>query len=403
MCFCSVSAKGVQETETSLYKCEKPKAENYTVLEFRPCSLTSLASWKMSTPPDEDDILLMTCETAKQIARAAEATVFILIFLGIVINATVCGAMLRNKCVLKNLSNFFVFHLSVADLIFRVLTVGPLIYLSSVFTTAQSAIPCKLLHFFSAACGAAFFVTLVVISVDVYRDAASPIKGLMSRRTPFLVVFGVWLYAAVCSGPLMYSAQSVLYTEIPEVTPNMTGDLKNCSVPKLCDFYRNWSGQLSTTLYFVLAFLVPLVVMAVLFLVTYIYLRRDYKSGAISKETANAKGKITRMLSALSLGVVICWGPTVLISMLRSYDRLADVRPDIVLILTIVAELMKFMNSLFNPLIFACYIPNFRKDWFGLCGRCKCCGKEKEVENPAIRHRHNIVQSTEFRDSQTMM
>lgn len=356
----------------------------------------------MSTSADEDDILLMTCETAKTIAKTSEATVFCLIFLGIVINATVCGVMLKNKCVLKNLSNFFVFHLSVVDLIFRLLTVGPITYLSRVYSTEKSAIPCKLLHFFSSACGAAFFVTLVVISVDVYRDAASPLKGLMSRRTPFLVVFGVWLYAAVCSGPLMYSAQSVLYTEIPEVRPNVTDEFKNCSVPKLCDFYRNWSGQLSTTLYFVLAFLAPLVVIVILFLLTYVYLRRDYKSGAISKETANTKGKVTRMLSALSLGVVICWGPTVLISMLRSYDRLADVSPDIVLILTIITELMKFMNSLFNPLIFACYIPNFRKDWFGLCKNCKCCGRAKEIENPTIRRRH-MIQSTEFRDSQTMM
>lgn len=350
---------------------------------------------------DEDGILMMTCTTAKQIATTSEAIVFSLIFIGIVINATVCGVMLKNKCVLKNLSNFFVFHLSVADLIFRLLTVGPLIYLSAVYSTEQGGVSCKLLHFFSSACGAAFFVSLLVISVDVYRDAASPLKGLMSRRTPFVVVFGVWVYAAVCSGPLMYSAQSVLYTEIPEVARNLTEQLTNCSVPKLCDLYRNWSGQLSTTLYFVLAFMVPLIVMVILFVVTYVYLNKDFKNGTISKETANMKRNLTRMLSALSLGVVICWGPTVFISMLRSYDVLAEVRPDIVLILAIVTELMKFVNSLFNPLIFAYYIPNFRKDWFGFCSCRKCRKQEMEIENPTIRRMQ--VQSTEFRDSQTMM
>lgn len=387
------------KTEKLKYFYKKLKTAKYT--RFL-CSVHFLASSKMSTSAEEDDVLMMTCETAKEIAKTSEATVFSLIFVGIVINATVCGVMLRNKCVLKNLSNFFVFHLSVADLIFRLLTVGPLIYLSTVFSTEKSGVPCKLYHFFSSTCGASFFVTLVVIAVDVYRDAASPLKGLMSRRTPFLVVLGVWLYAAVCSGPLMYSAQSVLYTEIPEVWPNVTDEFKNCSVPKLCDFYRNWSGQLSTTLYFVLAFLVPLVVMVILFLLTYVYLRRDYKNGTISKETATAKGKVTRMLSALSLGVVICWGPVVLISMLRSYDGLAGVSPDIVLILTIFTELLKFMNSLFNPLIFACYIPNFRRDLFGLCKDCKCCRSAKEVENPSLRRRH-MIQSTEYRDSQTMM
>lgn len=248
-------------------------------------------------------------------------------------------------------------------------------------------------------CG--FFCSLLVISVDVYRDAAYPLKGLMSRRTPFVVVFVVWLYAVVCSGPLMYSAQSILYTQIPEADQNLTEELKNCSVPKLCDLYRNWSGQLSTTLYFLLAFTVPLVVMVFLFVVTFVYLKKDVKNGTISKETANAKRKVTRMLSALSMGVVICWGPSVFISMLRSFNVLAEVHPDIVLVLTIITELMKFVNSLFNPLIFACYIPNFRKDWFGFCSCRRCRKQEMETQNPTIQRMP--IQSTEYRDSQTMM
>jgi len=145
----------------------------------------------MTTPLSEGDSLQMTCSTVKEIARISEGLVFFLIFLGIVINATVCGIMICNKCVLRNLSNFFVFHLSVVDLIFRLTTVGPLIYLSTVYTREQAGIPCKLFHFFSAICGAAFFVTLVVISVDVYRDAASPLKGIMSRRTLFLALLVV--------------------------------------------------------------------------------------------------------------------------------------------------------------------------------------------------------------------
>lgn len=345
----------------------------------------------------------MTCSTAKEIARISEGVVFFLIFLGVVINATVCGIMIRNKCVLKNLSNFFVFHLSVVDLIFRLTTVGPLIYLSTVYTREEAGIPCKLFHFFSAICGAAFFVTLVVISVDVYRDAASPLKGIMSRRTPFLVLLGVWLYAGICSGPVMYSAESILYTEIPEMSSNVTQELRNCSVPKLCDYLRNWGGQLSSTLFFVMALLAPLAVIVTLFFITYAYLHRDKSNGTISNETAGAKRKVTRMLGVLCLGVVLCWGPNVLITMFRSYDVMDDAPSDVVLILTIASEMTKFLNSIFNPLIFAYYIPNFKKDWFGLCSCCKCC-RADEVQHPPLRKPHlHMVQSTEYRDSQTMM
>ena len=168
------------------------------------------------------------------------------------------------------------------------------------------------------------FVTLVVLSVDVYRDASSPLKGIMSRRTPFFVLLVVWLYAAICSGPVMYSAQSVFYTEIPEVSSNVTEDLRNCSVPKLCDYLRNWGAQLSSTLFFVMALLAPLIVIVTLFFITYAYLHRDKSNGTISDKTAGVKRKVTRMLGVLSLGVVLCWGPSVLIFMLRSYNVMND-------------------------------------------------------------------------------
>ena len=340
----------------------------------------------------------MSCETAKKIAVTSEGTVFALIGLGIIINTTVCAVMLRNKCVLKNMSNFFIFHLSLTDLIFRVLTVGPLIYLSTVYTTKESETPCKLLHFFSSACAAAFFFSLVVISVDVFRDAAYPLKGVMSRRTPFIVVFIAWFYAAICSAPLIYSAQSLLYTELPEVARNITGELRNCSVPKLCDLYRNWSGQLSTTLYFVMAFLAPIVVKAILFLLTVVVVTRSQKESVLSSTNAASKVRVTRMLCVLSLGVMLCWGPTVVVSMLRSYDALASLPPDSVVIVAITVELLKFVNSLFNPLIFACFIPNFRKDLTAFC--CKCCLSD-QAEKPQFKAK--AIVSTDFRDSQTMM
>ena len=360
----------------------------------------------MTSSPHSQEPFFLTCDNAKQLARTSESLCFLLIFIGIVINASVCGIMLRNKIVLKNFSNFFVFHLSVVDLVFRLLTVRPLIYLSVVYTADNEHIPCKLFQFFSSICGAAFFVTLVVISVDVYRDASSPLKGLMSRRAPFLVVSVIWLYAVICSAPVIYSSQSVAYLRISETSVNTTqGKLENCSVPKLCDYLKHWSSQLSSTLYFVMAFLVPLVVMVTLFVITYVYLRRDYNNDSISVETVKAKQKVTQMLINLSLGVVICWGPVVLISMLRSYDIMKGVSHDIVLILLIVSELMKFLNSLFNPLVFACYIPNFRKDFLG---NCLCAGKcfksRNETEQPSLRLGSlHMIQSTEYRDSQTMM
>lgn len=130
-----------------------------------------------------------------------------------------------------------------------------------------------------------------------------------------------------------------------------------------------------------MVFLVFLVIMVILFLLMCVYFRRDYKSGVISKEIVNVKGKVMCMLSVFFLGVVIWWGLIVFIFMFCFYNGFVDVVFDIVLIFVISIELMKFMNLFFNLIIFVCYILNFRKDWFGLCKNCKCCGKVKDVEN----------------------
>ena len=69
-----------------------------------------------------------------------------------------------------------------------------------------------------------------------------------------------------------------------------------------------------------------------------------------------------------------------------------DAPSDFVLIVTIASEVTKFLNSIFNPLVFACYIPNN-----------KCCRAE-EVKQPLLRNEHlHMIQSIEFCDSQTMM
>lgn len=128
-----------------------------------------------------------------------------MIFIGIVINVIVCGVMLKNKCVLKNLLNFFVFYLFVVDLIFWLLIVGFLIYLSIVFSVEEGIILCKLLYFFFLVCGVVFFVLFLVIFVDVYCDVVYFLKGFMLCCMFFVVVFVVWLYVVICSGLLMYS------------------------------------------------------------------------------------------------------------------------------------------------------------------------------------------------------
>lgn len=319
----------------------------------------------MTTPTDLH-ILRMSCQTANAIDRFWEITVPCLIAIGIVINVVICIDMICQRIVTKNFANFFVFHLSLVDIIFRVLTIVPWIMLTSTDSTERSGPLCKVLQVFNAMCGAAFFASLALISGYVYRNSASPLKGMesLSRMWVTRAVTIVWVYAAASSCLLIASACSVRYTELPEVAANMTEELKNCSVPKLCDLQRDWSGQSSSTVYFVMGFCIPMVIIVTLSMKMHIHhnhIQRELHDQSQSHFTHRAEENIVRMLVVLSIVVAVTWGPTSFIFMVRSYGhRVEQLSSDAVLGILITAEILKFFNSLPNPLIFYCFMPNYR-------------------------------------------
>ena len=312
-------------------------------------------------------ILRMSCQTANAIDRFWEITVPCLITIGVLINGVICIDMISQRIVTKNFANFFVFHLSLVDIIFRLSTIAPWIMLRSTDSTEQSGPACKVLYVCNAMCGAAFFSTLALISGYVYRNLTSPLRGMesLSRVWVARAVTFVWVYAVASSCLLIASACSVRYTELPEVAPQMTEGLQNCSVPKLCDLQRDWSGQSSSTVYFTMGFCVPMFIIIALSVKMHInhkQIKQEQNIECQSQFTQyKAHENVVRMLVVLSIVVAVSWGPTSVIFMVRSYGhRVEQLSSDAVLGILITAEILKFFNSLPNPLIFYCFIPNYR-------------------------------------------
>lgn len=313
------------------------------------------------TTETEQHILHMSCETAHAVEKFWDVTVFCLIVVGILINVVICIDMICQRIVTRNFANFFVFHLSLVDIIFRVLTIVPRIMLAYTDTN-QSCPICKVLRVFNAMCGAAFFASLALIFGYVYRNATSPLKGMepLSRVWVARAVAFVWLYAAASSCLLIESVCSVSYTDLPEVAPaNMTEALMNCSFPRLCDLQRDWSGQASSTVYFVLGFCIPIAVIVTLSVKMHIHHRQIERE--LQNQSYKAEQRIVRMLVVLCIIVAVTWGPTSIIFMVRSYGhRIEQLSSDAGLGIIITAEILKFFNSLPNPLIFYCFMPNYR-------------------------------------------
>ena len=325
-------------------------------------------------------VLRMSCQTANTIDLVWRITVPCLLFVGFVINIVMCAGMIFRKVHSTSLVNFLVFHLSLVDLIFRVATAVPWILLLTTDSTDESRRPCKALQTIDAMCGAAFFTTLFVIIWHYYHKTSLRSEVQFSARGACGVATVVWMYAAVCSCPMIISVSSARYTEIPEVAINITEELRSCNVPKLCDLQRDWSGKFSSTWYFCIGFLLPMFAIVVLFVMIARNAKRasqrrisTSQSLLLDQKTAQndpvykADKNVCWMLILFCMFGALFWAPTSVIFMLRSYDLLDQILSDTVLYLVILSEIFKFFNSLPNPFIFWCFMPSFREKWRGAC------------------------------------
>ena len=160
-------------------------------------------------------------------------------------------------------------------------------------------------------------------------------KALKSKRKPVRLVLQVWLYATIVSSPFVICVKSISIRKIPEVQEM---DCGNCVDKKLCDVSQDTMGQVSTTSYFILGFLVPLVVILVLYTKIFIYLHERSNNGMMHKVAARSKSKAIRMLIIAVFGYVLSLGPNAVFAMLRSCGIFSSTSFDVMLMVSWIVE-----------------------------------------------------------------
>ena len=303
-------------------------------------------------------LLIRSYEEARHVFAISLSVNLLIIVLGIIVNAAICYVMLRGKRYKRNSSNFFITHLSVVELVYRLL-VFPLIIYFAVPASEINTFQCKVTAFLSKTSASAIFVSLVAIATDRHRSIVHPLKALKSKEKPRLLLWLVWLYAAIVSSPSIISAKAIPFLEIPEAKGM---DCEDCADRKLCDIPQNSIGQSSTTLYFLIAFIAPLTVISALYAKVAIFLHRRGNSGMVNRVASKSKSKAVRMLIVTVFGYVLSLGPAVVFAMVRSYGALNETSFGVTLLLSGIVDFASYTSSLGNPLIYAYYNGDFRKE-----------------------------------------
>lgn len=278
----------------------------------------------------------------------------------------------------SKLSSFFTLHLAITDLIFR--AVSFFRYISHKERMELSTGECKLTIFSSYTCAGVTFILLAAIAIDRYIHILFPIRSLRFAPKTYVALLFIWIYAIlVCSGFLAsatvsgprFSHHRHRWNTNESIFLNLIGNktlLRDYSEPPrhcIPGTSLTLSRQISFTIYFLFAFVVPLLCIVICYGRIIIFLWRKAKTtGMVNRYTAKAKLRAIVMFVKVFLSFLISWGPVMILDMIVSYTKPESTRINYVKTFPArpLFNCITLTSSIFNPIIYAFGDASFRRN-----------------------------------------
>ncbi|PSN49608.1 Allatostatin-A receptor [Blattella germanica] len=225
---------------------------------------------------------------------------------------------------MRSTTNLLIINLAVADLLFIVFCVP--------FTATDYVLPfwpfgdvwCKIVQYLIVVTAYASVYTLVLMSLDRFLAVVHPIKSMSIRteRNALAAIGVTWIVILIVSLPVYVSHGEIVFFATSYVTP-----LALICGLYLCMLLRLWRG------------VAP--------------------GGHVSAESRRGKKRVTRMVVVVVLIFAICWFPIQIILVLKSEDMYEITNTSVMI--QIVSQVMAYMNSCVNPILYAFLSDHFRK------------------------------------------
>ena len=328
--------------------------------------------------------------------------------LGAVENIIVCCVLATGKVgrsPTTKLSNFFILHLSITDLVFRAITFLQRKKLRENLDSS-STVHCQLVIFSQFTCAAVTFVLLTGIAIDRYIHILFPLRALTIKTRKYIIVVFIWFYALViCSGFISSASLSprIKLRRQPYLLSNSSSKSTSNDTAVNSDprpFHRHCAPgkpdslerKVAFTVYFVFAFVVPLIVITFAYTKITVFLwKRTKMTNSINSSCAKAKLKATQMLVVVVFSFLLSWGPIMILDIFQSYPAKKGKITYQKLPMRPLFDCISLTSSIFYPFIYAFCDKNFRKN----LGRCLCRKDSVRVTrvSPVIMNNSNIQMS----------
>ncbi|XP_036045318.1 pyroglutamylated RF-amide peptide receptor [Onychomys torridus] len=324
-------------------------------------------------------------------AKLAFALVGALIFaLALFGNSLVVYVVVRSKA-MRTVTNIFICSLALSDLLIAFFCIPVTILQNISDKWLGGAFICKMVPFVQSTAVVTEILTMTCIAVERHQGLVHPfkMKWQYTNRRAFTILGVVWLVAIIVGSPMWHVQQlEIKYDFLYEKE-------------HICCL-EEWASpvhqKIYTTFILVILFLLPLVLMLVLYSkIGYeLWIKKRVGDSSVlqaihgkemSKIARKKKRAVTMMVTVVAL-FAVCWAPFHVVHMMVEYSNFEKEYDDVTIKMVFaVVQTIGFFNSICNPMVYAFMNENFKKNF--LSAVCYCI--IKETFSPARKHRNSGI------------
>ncbi|XP_049642887.1 pyroglutamylated RF-amide peptide receptor [Suncus etruscus] len=329
--------------------------------------------------------LIYTPELPARAKVALALTGGLLFALALFGNALVLYVVTRSKA-MRTVTNIFICSLALSDLLIAFFCV-PVTMLQNISDHWRGgAFICKMVPFVQSTAIVTEILTLTCIAVERHQGLVHPfkMKGQYTQRRAFSMLGVVWLVAVIVGSP-MWHVQRL------EIKYDFLYEKEH--VCCLEEWASPVHQKVYTTFILVILFLLPLMLMLVLYSkIGYeLWIKKRVGDGSVlrtihgkemSKIARNKKRAVIMMVTVVAL-FAVCWAPFHTVHMMVEYSNFEQEYDDVTIkMIFAIVQIIGFSNSICNPIVYAFMNENFKKNF--LSAVCYCLMRENF--SPARRH-----------------
>ncbi|XP_038281784.1 pyroglutamylated RF-amide peptide receptor isoform X1 [Canis lupus familiaris] len=329
--------------------------------------------------------LVYTPELPGRAKLALVLTGVLLFALALFGNALVVYVVTRRRA-MRTVTNIFICSLALSDLLIAFFCI-PVTMLQNISDTwLGGAFICKMLPFVQSTAVVTEILTMTCIAAERHQGLVHPfkMKGQYTNRRAFTMLGVVWLVAVIVGSP-MWHVQRL------EIKYDFLYEKEH-----ICCL-EEWASpahqKIYTTFILVILFLLPLMLMLILYSkigyelwikkrVGDCSVLRTIHGKEMSKITRKKKRAVIMMVTVVAL-FAVCWAPFHVVHMMMEYSNFEKEYDDVTIkMIFAIVQIIGFSNSICNPIVYAFMNENFKKNF--LSAVCYCI--VKETLSPARRY-----------------